>query len=139
MECVYIGDKYTYTKGADVKKFLIMAVMALCVAGFCTSGFAAKVGQKSTEKKYDRMVAEVVSVDLAAKTMVVKREENGETRTITISEKAASQLHVGDRVRVKLNPGTNVSVGVRILGAKPVASDAAAEPAAKAEVQAGSK
>jgi hypothetical protein len=132
---VYIVNKYIYTKGAGVKKFLMVAVMALCVTGLCTSSFAAKTGQKSAEKKYDRMVAEVVSLDLAAKTMVVKREENGETKTVTISEKAASQLHVGDRVRVKLNAGTNISAGVRILGAKPVAADAAVEP----EAQAGTK
>ena len=117
----------------------MMAVMALCMTGLCVSSFAAKVEQKSTEKKFDRIVAEVVSVDVAAKTMVVKREENGESRTVTISEKAASQVHAGDRVRIKLNAGTNVSVGVRILGAKPVAADTAAEPEAKGEVQTGAK
>ena len=96
------------------------------------SGLAAK----AVEKKYDRMVAEVVSVDPVAKTMVVKREEGGESKTVTISAKAASQLKVGDRVRIKLNAGTNVSAGVRVLGAKPVAEDATVAPAAaKPEVK----
>jgi ribosomal protein S17 len=115
-----------------MKKFMVIVLTVLFAAGFCMPSFAAK---KAAEKKFDRIVAEVVSIDAAAKTMVVKREENGESRTVSISEKAASKLQVGDRVRIKLKAGTNESAGVRILGAKPVAEDAAAEPEARSAVK----
>jgi hypothetical protein len=92
----------------------------LLVVGLALPSFAAKASGKKAEK-FDRIVAIVVSVDTATKTMVVKREENGESRTITISEKAASQVKVGDRVRIKLKAGTNESAGVRVLKAPPAA------------------
>jgi len=58
--------------------------------------------QKGSAEKYDRIVAQVVSLDAAAKTMVVKEEKTGTTRTVKISAKAAEQVKVGDRVRIKL-------------------------------------
>jgi hypothetical protein len=130
---VYIVKQHPITKGADVKRNLVIVLTALLAAGVCTPSFAAKSGPKAAGKKFDRIVAEVVSVDPAAKTMVVKREENGESRTVTISDKAAAQLHTGDRVRIKLKAGTNESAGVRILGAKPGVDTAAVEPGAKTE------
>jgi hypothetical protein len=117
-----------------MKKFVVVALTVFLAAGLCAPGFAAKAGKKSEARDFERIVAQVVSVDVAAKTMVVKREENGETRTISISEKAAAKVQVGDRVRIKLKAGTNQSAGVRVLGAKPVAEDAAA---AAVEPQAG--
>lgn len=114
-----------------MKKFLVIVLTAIFAAGLCAPSFAAKSEKKSTEKKYDRIVAEVVSVDTAANTMVVKREENGESRTVKISAKAASQVKVGDRVRIKLKAGTDESAGVRVLGAKPVAEPVTAEPEKK--------
>jgi hypothetical protein len=122
-----------------VKRFLIVVMAGLFVAGFCATGFAAKAKEKSAEKKYERIVASVVSIDAAARTMVVTREENGESRTITISAKAAAQVQVGDRVRIKLKAGTNESAGVRVLGAKPVPEDAAAEQGASIDVKADAK
>ena len=127
---VYIENQHPLTKGVDVKKIKVIVLTALFAASLCAPSFSAK--QKPAEKSFERIVAEVVSVDTATKTMVVKREENGKTRTISISEKAASQLHVGDRVRIKLKAGTNESAGVRVLGAKP-GTDAVApvDPGAK--------
>ena len=95
-----------------MKKFLGIILMGLFVVGICIPSFAAKA---SKDQKYDRIVAQVVSVDAAAKTMVVKEEKTGVSRTIKISAKAASQVNVGDRVRIKLKPGTDESVGVRVL------------------------
>jgi len=106
-----------------MKKILGIVLVAFLVAGVSAPGFAAK----KDEKKFERIVAQVVSVDPAAKTMVVKREKTGETSTISISAKAASQVHVGDRVRIKLKAGTNESAGVLVLKAP-----SAAEPAADA-------
>lgn len=114
-----------------MKKFWILVLAVLLTAGLASTGFAAKSGKKAKEQKFERIVAQVTSLDVAAKTMVVTREENGESRTISISEKAASKLQVGDRVRIKLKAGTNESAGVRVLGAKPVAE----EPAAESEVK----
>ncbi len=118
-----------------MRKFLVIVFTALFVAGFYVSSFAEKAARKSSEKKFERIVAEVVSVDTAAKTMVVTREENGETRTIAISAKAAAQLEPGDRVRIKLKAGTNESAGVRVLGAKPGADQTALDPEANTEAK----
>ena len=99
-----------------MKKFLAIVLTMLFVAGMAVPSFAAK---KVSSDKYDRIVANVVSLDVAAKTMVVKEEKSGASRTISISAKAASQLKVGDRVRIKLKAGTNESAGVRVLKAEP--------------------
>jgi hypothetical protein len=119
-----------------VRKVLVIVLTALFVAGLSVPSFAAKAsGKKAEGKNFERIVAIVDSIDPATRKMVVTREENGESRTITISEKAAAQVKVGDRVRIKLKAGTNESAGVRVLGAKPVAdaavdlpADAASEP-----------
>ena len=121
-----------------MKKILMVVLTVVFAASLSAPSFAAKSAKKPAKENFERIVAEVISVDAATKTMVVKREENGETRTITISQKAASQLHVGDRVRIKLKAGTNESAGVRVLGAKPGAEATSAEavpaaPAAQAE------
>jgi hypothetical protein len=124
---VYIVNQYTLTKGADVKKSLAIVLTVLFMVGLCAPSFAAKTDSKmKAAEKYDRIVAEVVSLDTAAKTMVIKEEKSGVSRTITISAKAAAELKVGDRVRIKLRAGTNESAGVRVLGAKPVVEDTAA-------------
>ena len=119
-----------------MKKIFRIILTVLFVFAISMPSFAAKTNSKSkAEEKFDRVVAEVVSLDTAAKTMVVKREENGESMTVAISAKAASQLHVGDRVRIKLKAGTNKSAGVRVLGAKPGAEAVAPEPGAKPDVK----
>ena len=115
-----------------MKRILAVILAVVFAAGFSSPVFAAKTVKKA-EKEFERIVAEVQSVDVAARTIVVKREENGEIRTISISEKAASQVQVGNRVRIKLKAGTNESAGVRVLGAKPVVEDVAGEPEAKDE------
>jgi ribosomal protein S17 len=115
-----------------VKKVLGVVLTVLFVVGISMPSFAAK----TAEKKFERIVAQVVSVDQAAKTMVVTREENGEQRTISISAKAASKVQAGDRVRIKLKAGTNESAGVLVLGTKPAAeatADTATTPEAKPE------
>ncbi len=96
-------------------------VLAVClVGGVAAPCVAAKAhAGKAVDQKYDRIVAEVVSLDVAAKTIVVKEEKSSTERTIKISAKAASQLQVGDRVRIKLKPGTNESAGVRVLKGLP--------------------
>jgi hypothetical protein len=99
-------------KGFVMKRILRVVLILSLVVGVSIPSFAAKV---SKDKKYNRIVAQVVSVNATAQTMVVKEEKTGESRTIKISAKAASQVKVGDRVRIKLNPGTNESVGVRVL------------------------
>jgi len=95
-----------------MKKVFAVVVALLFVAGVTSQGFAAKAKK---DQKFDKIIAHVVSVDAAAKTMVVKVDKTGATKTISISAKAASQINAGDRVRVKLKPGTTQSVGVRVL------------------------
>ncbi|MBF0571125.1 MAG: hypothetical protein HQL12_04570 [Candidatus Omnitrophica bacterium] len=95
-----------------MKRILAIVLALLFMAAFSMPSFAAKA---SKDQKYDRIVAQVVSVDAAAKTMVVKEEKSGASRTIKISAKASSQINAGDRVRIKLKPGTDESVGVRVL------------------------
>ncbi|MEI8011173.1 MAG: hypothetical protein WCI27_01645 [Candidatus Omnitrophota bacterium] len=113
-----------------MKRFLKILLVVLFVAGMAAPGFAAKAqGRKSAEQKYDRIVAKVISLDAAAKTIVVKEEKNGAERTIKISAKAASQLEVGNRVRIKLKAGTDESAGVRVLKAV-TTSEADSVPAA---------
>ncbi|MEI7998343.1 MAG: hypothetical protein WCH62_02405 [Candidatus Omnitrophota bacterium] len=95
-----------------MKKILAVVLVMLFVAGISASSFAAKA-KKS--QKFDKIVAQIVSIDAAANTMVVKEEKSGASRTIKISAKAVSQIKVGDRVRIKLKPGTDDSLGVRVL------------------------
>jgi hypothetical protein len=116
-----------------VKKILGILLAVLFVIGMSMPSFAAKThGKKATEeKKYDRIVAEVVSLDVTAKTIVVKEEKGGASRTVKISKKAASELKVGDRVRIKLKAGTNESAGVRVLKAE-VKDEPVDEPKAEA-------
>ena len=115
-----------------MKKILGIILAVIFVAGVATPSFAAKASsKKESGEKYDRIVAEVVTLDVAAKTIVVKEEATGSSRTVTISAKAAAELKVGDRVRIKLKAGTNESAGVRVLKALPVADPVTAEPAKK--------
>ncbi|NTV30152.1 MAG: hypothetical protein HGA80_08750 [Candidatus Omnitrophica bacterium] len=114
-----------------MRKVLGIVFSVMLVVGMMAPAFAAKPSDKQVAKKFDRIVAEVVSLDVAQKTIVVKEEKSGESRTISISAKAASELKVGDRVRIKLKAGTNQSAGVRVLKAKSVAEPigaTAAEP-----------
>ena len=114
-----------------MKKIFVIVLTVLFAAGMAMPSFAAKTeSKKASDQKYDRIVAEVVSLDVAAKTIVVKEEKSGASRTIKISAKAASELKVGDRVRIKLKAGTDESAGVRVLKAEPKA-EAAAEPEKK--------
>jgi len=104
-----------------MKRIFALVLVLLFVAGVSTLSFAGK------DKKSDRIVARIVSVDAAGKTIVVKEEKTGESRTIKVSAKAVSQIKVGDRVRIKLKPGTDESMGVRVL--KDHSKDEAAIPA----------
>ena len=114
-----------------MKKILGIILTVLFVAGICMPSFAAATdSKKKAAEKYDRIVAQVVSLDAAAKTIVVKEEKTGASRTVQISDKAAAQLKVGDRIRIKLKAGTNESAGVRVLKAQPPAD---AAPAAAPE------
>ncbi len=114
-----------------MKKWMAVLLAFVFIAGSGSPVLADKASGKKKMKKYERIVAYVDSVDVAARTMAVTREENGEKRTISISEKAASKVQVGDRVRIKLKPGTNESAGVLVLGPKPGTGEAAAEPGAE--------
>ncbi len=115
-----------------MKKILGVVLAVLLVAGVSMPAFAEKAhnAKASAGQKYDRIVAQVVSLDVTAQTIVVKEEASGASRTIKISAKAASQLQVGDRVRIKLKAGTDESAGVRVLKA-PVAVEPAGEPEKK--------
>jgi hypothetical protein len=118
-----------------VRKILVSVLVVLFLAGFFAPAFAAKTsGKKAQVKQFERIVAVVDSIDPATRKMVVTREENGESRTITISEKAAAQVQVGDRVRIKLKAGTNESAGVRVLKPK-VAVEEAADEVGEAETK----
>ena len=114
-----------------MKKVLRGMLTVLFVLAMAMPSFAAKESSKKAAEKYDRIVAEVVSLDTTANTIVAKEEKSGESRTVKISAKAASELKVGDRVRIKLKAGTTESAGVKVLGAKPAAADTAAEPEVK--------
>ena len=95
---------------------IILAI--ILVVGLCVPGFAAKTHTKA--KKFERIVAHVMSLDVPGKIIGITEEKSGASRTIHISAKAASQLKVGDRVRIKLKPGTDESMGVLVLKAQPV-------------------
>ncbi len=114
-----------------MKKVLRGMLTVLFVLAMAMPSFAAKESSKKAAEKYDRIVAEVVSLDTTANTIVAKEEKSGESRTVKISAKAASQLKVGDRVRIKLKAGTNESAGVRVLKGE-VKAEPAAEPKAEA-------
>jgi hypothetical protein len=117
-----------------MKKVLCIVLTVVFVACIAIPSFAKKA------EKYDRIVAQIVSLDTSAKTIVVKEEKSGATRTIKISAKAASQLEVGNRVRIKLKPGTDESAGVRVLKShekvEPQVESSKVEPSAPATVPA---
>ncbi|MBF0489791.1 MAG: hypothetical protein HQL15_04130 [Candidatus Omnitrophica bacterium] len=93
-----------------MKKILGIVLTLLLVVGISMPSFAAKKSEK-----FDRIVAKIISIDATAKTIVVKEERSGASRTVKISAKAVSEIKVGDRVRIKLKPGTDESMGVRVL------------------------
>jgi hypothetical protein len=99
-----------------MKKIGSVILTIVLVAGLSVSGFAAKA--HTQPKKVERIVAQVVSLDVPGKTIGITEEKTGASRTIHISAKAASQLKVGDRVRIKLKPGTDESMGVLVLKPK---------------------
>ena len=101
------------------------------MAGLSLPVFAAKAHTQA--KKFVRIIAQVVSLDVPGKTIGITEEKSGASRTIHISAKAASQLNVGDRVRIKLKPGTDESMGVLVL--KPKAVEQAPEAVAEAPVE----
>ncbi len=108
-----------------MKKVWSVILTIVLVAGFSVPGFAAKAHNQA--KKFERIVANVVSLDVPGKTIGITEEKSGASRTIHISAKAASQLKVGDRVRIKLKPGTDQSMGVLVL--KPKVDEQAAPDA----------
>ena len=110
-----------------MKKILGIVLTVLFVIGVAMPSFAAKASKKDSAEKYDRIVAQVLSIDATAKTIAVKEEKTGASRTVKVSAKAISELKVGDRVRIKLKAGTDESAGVRVLKA-----EAKAEPATEA-------
>ncbi len=118
-----------------MKRVLGIVLTVLFVAGISMPSFAAKTdSKKKSAEKYDRIIAEVVSLDAAAKTIVVKEEKSGASRTIKISARAAAELKAGDRVRIKLKAGTDESAGVRVLKGESSPEpkvEAASEPAKK--------
>ncbi len=115
-----------------MKKILSVVLAVVFVAGVALPCFAEKAhSKKEASEKYDRIVAQVVSLDVPAKTIVVKEEKSGASRTVTISAKAAAELKVGDRVRIKLKAGTDESAGVRVLKAPAAEPQADAVPAAE--------
>src|SRR5690348_16608626 len=108
--------------GMNMKKVGGIILAVILAVGLSVPGFAKET---STAKKYERIVAQVDSLDVAGKTIGITEEKTGAKRTIHISAKAASQLKVGDRVRIKLKPGTDESLGVLVL--KPKTADEAPE------------
>jgi|GEM_PF-1799178 len=109
-----------------MKKIFGIILAVVFVAGVAMPGYAAKASsKKASAKKYERIVANVVTLDVAARTIGVTEEKTGASRTITISAKAAEQLNVGDRVRIKLKAGTDESAGVRVLRPMPTEEEAA--------------
>jgi hypothetical protein len=99
-----------------MKKIFGALVAVALVAGVAMPGFAAKThGKKASSEKFDRIVAEVVSIDVSARMIAVKEEKSGASRTVKVSARAVSKLAVGDRVRIKLKAGTDESAGVRVL------------------------
>ena len=122
-----------FRKEHVVKKILRVVLVMLFVTCMAVPGFAAKAeSKKASEQKFERIVAEVVTLDVTAKTIVVKEEKTGASRTIKISAKAAAQLKAGDRVRIKLKAGTDESAGVRVIKGEPKADMAVETPATTA-------
>lgn len=109
-----------------MKKIGSVIFTIVLVAGLSVSGFAAKA--HTPAQKFERIIAQVVSLDVSGKTIGITEEKTGASKTIHISAKAASQLKVGDRVRIKLKPGTDQSMGVLVL--KPKAVEQAPAPEA---------
>ena len=101
-----------------MKKIESIILTIVLVAGLSVPGFAAKAHIQA--KKFERIVAHVVSLDVPGKIIGITEEKSGASRTIHISAKAASQLKVGDRIRIKLKPGTDESMGVLVLKPQPV-------------------
>lgn len=111
-----------------MKKVFGAALIMLLTAGISMPSFA----KTHKDEKFERIIARVVSVDASANTMVIKGK-NGESKTIKISAKAASQVKSGDRVRIKLKTGTDESLGVRVLKDESKTEVPAAAPVAETE------
>ena len=124
-----------------MKKLLVALVSVLAFAVMvCAQGAAAPAPAAAPEKaakkaavKMESCTGVVVSVDTAAKSIVVKDEKSGTDMTFTVAKaKAIAKLKADQTVTVKYKEGTTEAVSITAKKAAKAAKAAkpAAEPAA---------
>ena len=119
-----------------MKKIFGIILTVLFVVSISMSSFAAIThSKKETVEKYDRIIGWVVSLDVVAKTIVVKEEKSGASRTVKISAKEVSGLKIGEKVRIKLKAGTDESVGVWVLRGVPKVLPVVSSPDQKISIK----
>jgi hypothetical protein len=69
--------------------------------------------EKATVSKVQVVKGEIVTVNTAKNEVVIKDQATGKDKTITVSSNDIGTLTVGEKVRVKFNPETNVAESVK--------------------------
>jgi len=98
-----------------MKKIVILLVAGLFAAIPLTSSFA-KAAPEKTEKtavKGAMVKGEIQTIDTTKNVVVVKDQTTGKDMTITVAATDIGALKVGEKVRIKYNPDTNVAESVK--------------------------
>ncbi len=101
-----------------MKKMLTIATVVLFVSGVAVSGFAQTTHAKKAAAAPEVISGMVVSVDTVNKQIVVTDGKTGQNRVFVVSEKAAAVVKAGEKVEVKLKPGSNTTSSVKVLKQK---------------------
>lgn len=100
--------------------FLIVVVAIFFISSILVIPVFAQTAQhKKPVVATETVSGSVVSVDKARKEIIVKDEKTGQDRTFVVSQKAVSVVKTGEKVKVKVKPGSNLAESVKVLNPEP--------------------
>ena len=100
----------------NMKKISIILFALLLMCGTAISSFAQASHTTSANKtkvNTETVRGEIISVDMANNTIVVKEGKTGTEKTITVDSKVISSLKANEKVKVTVKKGSNVAVSVK--------------------------
>lgn len=102
-----------------MRKRLIIAVSIMSFLGVVPAAFAhgSKQGKSILKPSMESTRGTVISIDQTQKQMTVKEEGSGQEKTFAISSAQASEVKVGETVKIKNKPGSAVAQSVKVIKA----------------------
>jgi hypothetical protein len=104
-----------------MKKVLILTFAVVCLAGSMTPVFAQGGSAKSGKKiwtKSEMTKGEIVSIDSVKNEIVIKEKATGTDKTLKVDPKEVAMLKVGETVKVRIKPGTDIAENVKEMASK---------------------